>query len=287
MKKLIAFVFLAACSVSWARVYTFAVLGDAGNWDKHTKEVRKSIRNSADIHRLILPGDNLYELSKSYADVWSNWAGFSFSAVAIGNHTLGYKEEAAFFRLPGEYYTRVWGEDLLLIVLNSDNEKNVEAQMAWLDETLKTASQQFIALVYHHPSYTVTSHHGWKEKERFQTTLRTILKRYSDKISLLINGHDHISTLVELDGRIPMLVSGASFESRPAEPVNYKAEDGTSVKTSWLYEDGSHWTRLDFNTEEGDIWMNFVNAKLDRVECSIRAKNHKTSLNENCKQTAR
>ncbi|MCB0405726.1 MAG: metallophosphoesterase [Bdellovibrionales bacterium] len=280
-KKFVILAFFL-CSLAWARVYTFAVLGDAGVWDKHTKDIRKSIRNSADIHRLILPGDNLYDLKQSYFDVWSNWAGFSFSAVAIGNHTLGYKEEVEFFRLPGEYYTRVWGNDVLLIVLNSDNENSVDEQMIWLEGQLKVASQQFVALIYHHPTYTVSANHAWKEKKRFQNRLRDILRRYADKIDLIINGHDHIASLVELDGKLPMLISGASFESRHAKPVDYKAEDGTSVKTRWLYEDGSHWTRLDFNTEEGDVWINFVDAKLNKVECSIRAKDHKTTLNDNC-----
>src|SRR4051794_15662267 len=91
---------------SVASADTFAVIGDAGKINSNADSVRESIQRQK-VHRLILPGDNLYH--KTYTKVWQAWRDLSmtFDVVAIGNHNDGYAEEVRYFDMPGEYYSKV------------------------------------------------------------------------------------------------------------------------------------------------------------------------------------
>ena len=89
---------------------SFGVIGDCGMIAPLARKTRLSM-DYAGITQLILPGDNIYDVYKSYDEVWRTWInrGFKFGIVAIGNHTLGYKEEARYFGMPAEYYTTTRG----------------------------------------------------------------------------------------------------------------------------------------------------------------------------------
>ena len=109
-------IFISLFSFScFAKTLTFAVIGDAGLKNKHSEKIRLSIKKSK-IKNLILPGDNLYDLSSTYEEVWNDWLedGFDFSVVALGNHYLSFEEEMNFFNMPGEYFKRKLMELILL-----------------------------------------------------------------------------------------------------------------------------------------------------------------------------
>lgn len=240
---------------------SFAVIGDAGRITNGSKIVRDSIRRSG-VRNLVLPGDNLY--SGTYENVWKSWSDFDFSVVAIGNHNNGYQNEINFFDMPREYYSKEYQGGLRFLVLNSDNTKNVSNQMKWLEgELQKEASITF--LVWHHPSYTVTSFHNWEEKAQFQNAARSLMHRYSSKISAVLVGHDHIAAFYCAD-EMPLIVSGAVQETRPPETKNYKANDGVQISAKWVLPPNTPtWARLDIDTESQSVIVKYIRALDNKV----------------------
>lgn len=113
----------------YAAELQFSILGDAGRWNKHTQVLLNSM-NKLNVKKIIMPGDNLYE--GTYEQQWGAWkkAGFTFDVIAIGNHNDSYAKEIKFFEMPGEYFSKEYANgDIQYLVLNSDNTKNVDAQM--------------------------------------------------------------------------------------------------------------------------------------------------------------
>lgn len=278
MKKTLLLFVLLKSALGFGAVLTYGVMGDGGVWNESTYLIRKSMQMGK-IKQLILPGDNLYR--GTYHDVWSHWRGFKIPIVAIGNHVDSYEKEMAYFSMPGEFYEVKPHPSVVFLVLNSDNEKTEKQQMNWLYARLKAAREKLVFLVYHHPSYTISTGHNWQEKESFQLKMRQIHKKFKSKIDAIFVGHDHMASLVMLD-KLPMVVSGASWEWNKSPRVDYKASDGTRVRTAWMFKGGPHWVRLDIDTDSGDTWLNFVSAKPMAVVCSVLIKDGTIKGRENC-----
>lgn len=269
-----------------AFLQTYAITGDAGRWNPSAQKVRDSILQNK-INQLILTGDNHYDAGKTYDDIWRPWKqkGFEFVLVALGNHTLTYKDEIKYFHMPAEYYART-SADTRWIVLNSDNENNAAEQMRFLESQLIQAKESLIFIVLHHPTYTISKFHPWTEKAKFQIPFRQLLWKYQNRIAALLVGHDHLASLVSLNG-IPMVVSGAIQEQRVDSPVHY-TEDGVQVSSVWLYRGEPHWARLDVISGEGlktEVWTNFINANMNSVSCSARIFPRPILLRSNCAKT--
>ncbi len=220
----------------------FSIIGDAGRWNGNTQMLLNSM-NKLGVKKIIMPGDNLYE--GTYEQQWGAWkkSGFTFDVIAIGNHNESYQAEIKFFQMPGEYFAKDYaGGDVLYLVLNSDNTRNVDAQMSWLKSQLQNSKAQQIYLVYHHPTFTVASH-KWTEKKDFQVKIRPILKEYRSKITALILGHDHITSLMHFDS-LPVIISGCTQSPRNETPVN-NVQQGVAVKTAVHLDGQPYWVMQD------------------------------------------
>ena len=240
---------------------TFALMGDAGIWNQNTIDMHASMKR-AGVKQLVMPGDNLYWGAGSYEEQWGHWAGFDFSVVAIGNHKVSYPKEVEFFKMPGEYYSKVFPGDIRFIVLNSDNEETAETQAQWLEQQLQQRSAMTF-LVWHHSPYTLSSAHNWREKAAFQTRMRDIVRRHKDQITALLLGHDHIGAFYCADS-VPLIVTGASWETREPETMNYIAEDKTKVSARWVYpRQTAHWGRLEINPAQKLAKLSFIRASDD------------------------
>ncbi len=240
---------------------SFAIIGDAGLWNGNTESVRDSIRRNK-VTQLVLPGDNVYW--GTYDQQWKAWTGFDFSVVAIGNHNNGYKREIDYFKMSGEYFSKTFADGVRFLVLNSDNDRNVEEQRVWLEKELEKDSPMTF-VVWHHPPYTVTSLHRWEEKYKFQVAMRSILKRYENKITALLVGHDHIGAFYCLD-KMPMIVSGAVQETRFPETKNYQANDKVNVNAKWVFPFNTPvWARLDIEPNSEKFSVKFIRASDDKV----------------------
>ncbi len=264
--------------VSFAQT-EFAIIGDAGRINQNSQSVMKSILNHG-ITQLILPGDNLY--SSTYEKVWKVWQDnqFDFSVVAIGNHNSGYAEEVSYFQIPGEYYKKSIGfADFF--VLNSDNPKNVSAQMAWLDKELQNTTMKNVFLVYHHPTYTVSKVHGWTDRKAFQIEIRKRLIKFRSKITALMVGHDHLASLIHF-GDLPVILSGAVQEVRKDSPVDY-VTDGVRIKTAWYFDHTPHWAQLVVTSTGATV--DFIKAQTNQTNCSVRLYTGRMAeMGANCEQ---
>ncbi len=255
----------------------FAIIGDAGRINKNSESVMKSILHHG-VTQLVLPGDNLY--SSSYEKVWKSWRDhqFDFSVVAIGNHNSGYESEINYFQMPGEYYKKSIGfADLL--VLNSDNTKNIKPQMAWLDQELENTNMNNVFLVYHHPTYTISNVHDWTEKRAFQIEMVKIFKKHRSKITAVLVGHDHLASLIHF-GDLPVVLSGAVQEVRKDSPVDY-VSDGIHIKTAWYFDHSPHWVKLTVTSTETIV--DFIKAKSNQIVCTARlGSKQKAKMDSNC-----
>ncbi|MGE0633304.1 MAG: metallophosphoesterase [Pseudobdellovibrionaceae bacterium] len=281
--QVLFFIFLIPQN-SFSKAQTFAIIGDAGRWNKSSLAVRNSIL-AAKVSDLILPGDNHYDPPKSYDEIWGPWKRkkFNFRLVALGNHTLGYLEEMKYFEMPQEFFSVV-KKDTRWIILNSDNEDRTSEQMKWLEGQLQISTETFVFIILHHPPYTISKFHSWKEKSKFQIPFRALLWKYRTRITALIVGHDHMASLVSLN-EIPMIVSGAVQDQRPEKPMSY-SEDDVQVQNLWTFKKDPHWARLDINSAKTpEVWLNFVNADRDSVACSARIFPRPILRRSNCKST--
>lgn len=279
MKKIIISLLFLLTIEARSEVLSYAIMGDAGVWNHSTYLLQQSIK-AGKIKHLILPGDNLY--AGKYEDVWGHWKGFRANIVAIGNHASSYAEEIKYFHLPGEYYKFKPHSDVVFFILNSDNESNVRQQAAWLKKSLEYAKEKTIFVVFHHPPYTISRRHKWREKEAFHRLIRPILFNNRKKLDAVIVGHDHQASLIMLND-LPLIVSGAAFEFFPAEQLDYVSSDRVRVRTAWRYKGGPHWVRLDINTTTNEVWLNYVRAKPMKVVCSVNLSKKKIRMKNNCR----
>lgn len=252
---------------------SLAIIGDGGFWSQRTRSVQRSIEASG-VRDLLLAGDNLYfDDVYTYSDAWSPWQqkGFRFPLVAIGNHNGGYRQETDFFHTPGEYYSMTWGPDTRFIVLNSDNSSSAKEQILWARKEIQQATEKLIFLVYHHPSLTVSTTHDWREREGFQREVHALLRELRPRITAVLNGHDHIATLLHFND-LPIFVSGAVADIRSAAVLD-NTQEGFSVKTAWVFDESTYWIRLDvppFLAPRGEALLQFIRASDNRVMCSVR-----------------
>ncbi len=261
-----------------AKPFPMAIVGDAGLAGSDLDLLRDSIA----LHRvqsLILTGDNLY--FGSYSGVWDQWKrnGFRFDVMAIGNHHKGYENEIKYFGAPGEFYSVV-KNGARFIVLNSDNQANLEAQFTWLNTELTEAHEALIFLVYHHPTYSSGSDDHWDQKAQFQTKMREIFELHKNKISAVLLGHAHISSVMSF-GSIPAIIAGAGREVLKATPVS-KIEDGVQVQTMYLAPRIQHWVKLEISENANEAWFHFVRVSDQTYACTAHLFDNKIDLSPNC-----
>lgn len=260
---------------------TYAIVGDAGIRNSTTEALRKNLAAN-NMFNLIVPGDNLYLPTSSYSATWDVWKkeGFQFSLVAIGNHNKGYAEEVAYFNMPGEYYA-VESKGALFLVLNSDNKNNYAQQIAWLDKALTQSTYPLTFVIYHHPSITLSDTHNWEERRGFQDGMRAIIKKHANKITSLIVGHDHSAGVFTLD-QVPMILSGASWESR-AIKLPVKSDPMFAAAGLWATTQGGFWWgKLDYNALTKEVYVHFNRFDKKQNVCTFRISPKPVSKSQGC-----
>lgn len=247
---------------------TFAVFSDVGQFQPHLGYLMSSLKRS-NIKDIVMAGDNVYEHGLGHQIVWNTWReNFNFFGVAIGNHHQGYQQAINFFKLPGEYYTRI-RKDIRIIVLNSDNMNNVDQQAVFLEHVLKNAVEKFVFVTFHHSPVTISRKHDWKEREQFANKILPILLRYKQKITAVFVGHDHQSSLYQVNGLLFILAASA-YQNRESYYSNYVDNDrGINVKTLWNYLSGRMWLKVTTNSKNGSVLFSFIEIDKKIVECSF------------------
>lgn len=151
-----------------------------------------------------------YELIYSHPELMLDWF------PTCGNHeyrgntqaVLDYSGISARWNMPAKYYTKVLEDDGVTVRLvfidttplidkyRKDTEKypdagkeDMDKQLAWLDQTLAQANEDWVIVLGHHPVYAYTDKSD-KERADMQKRLNPILLKHKN-VAMYICGHIH------------------------------------------------------------------------------------------------
>lgn len=205
----------------------FLYFGDTQNgiYDHTTKIYKQAFNKFDDAQLAIHVGDLINHANNDYE--WSEWhaatndINTSVPVIATpGNHEYLKNLEGSKIQL-SSYWTTVfpypykWDAGsyffdygfVRLVVLNS-NEK-VDEQGRWLDSLLSKTQQPWVILVSHHPVFS-----GARKRlnKGLQDNWLPVIKKYQNKIGLVLQGHDHTYARGGLPGR-------RGTVNKPQQPV--------------------------------------------------------------------
>lgn len=197
-----------------------------------------------------------YELIYSHPDLMLDWFPVCGNHEYRGNTEafLNYGKVSRRWMMPAKYYTKVFSHKNTTIRIvfldttplidsyrkNADTypdacKEDMQAQLSWLDETLKNAHEDWVVVVGHHPIYAET---GKKETERLdmQKRLLPVLHKYNN-VAIYACGHIHNFQHIQKKGdAIDYVVNSSSSLARPVKPIDgtvfCSPADGFSVITA-------------------------------------------------------
>ena len=166
---------------------------------------------------------------------------------------MSYGKVSRRWMMPAKYYTKVFdhkGTTVRIVMLDTTPlidsyrknsevypdacKQDMEAQLSWLDSTLKNAKEDWVIVLGHHPIYAET---GKKANERLdmQKRLLPILHKYNN-VAIYACGHIHNFQHIRKKGdNIDYVVNSSSSLARPVKPINgtvfCSSADGFSVFT--------------------------------------------------------
>ncbi len=180
-----------------------------------------------------------YELIYSHPELMIPWY------PILGNHeyrgntqaVLDYADVSARWQMPGRYYTKVLEEDdvtVRLVMVDTSplldkyranaekypdaGQQDMDVQLAWIDSTLASATEDWILVVGHHPIYADTPKEE-SERANMQERLDTLMRKYN--VDMYLCGHIHNFQHVRVQGSdIDYVVnSSASLSREEVSPV--------------------------------------------------------------------
>lgn len=184
-----------------------------------------------------------YELIYSHPELMLDWF------PTCGNHeyrgntqaVVDYSGVSARWNMPAKYYTKVLEDDGVTVRLvfidttplidkyRKDTEKypdagkeDMDKQLAWLDQTLAQANEDWVIVLGHHPVYAYTDKND-KERADMQKRLNPILLKHKN-VAMYICGHIHNFQHIRKPGtNIDYVVNTSGSLSRE----NVQPVDGT------------------------------------------------------------
>ncbi len=197
-----------------------------------------------------------YELIYSHPELMLDWFPVCGNHEYRGNTqaVLDYGKISRRWMMPSRYYTRTFKKKdttVRFIFLDTTPlidkyrkdtdtypdavKQDVEAQLSWLDETLRNAKEDWVIVVGHHPIYAYTEK-TITERQDMQKRVLPILKRYNN-VAIYACGHIHSFQHIKMKGdNIDYVVNSSASLARPVEAVEgtvyCSPEDGFSVFTA-------------------------------------------------------
>ncbi len=196
----------------------FLAMGDNGTGERAQYEVAQQmtrLRETFTFDLVIMLGDNMYggqrpndyvrKFEQPYAALLS--AGVKFQA-SRGNHDRPEQISYAPYNMNGQrYYTYVRGNVRLFAL---DSTLMDRAQLAWLDNALGSAREEWKICYFHHPLYSNAARHGSSVDLRLQ--LEPLFTRHG--VNVVFSGHDHVYERIKPQKGIYYFVSGAAGQLR-------------------------------------------------------------------------
>ncbi len=207
----------------------------------------KSVVAAGDIHHfngVVSVSDPLwitnYELIYAHPELMIDWF------PILGNHeyrgntqaVLDYGKVSRRWMMPARYYTQVMSAKnttVRIIFLDTtplidryseDVERfpdackqDMQAQLDWLDSTLKSASEDWVIVVGHHPIYAQTDKPE-SERTNMQARVLPILQKYKN-VAIYACGHIHNFQHIQKKGdNIDYVVNTSASLARPVQPID-------------------------------------------------------------------
>lgn len=181
-------------------ILRFVAIADTGSGDQNQYDVVQAMKGYYNKHPYqlaVLGGDNIYtngEFEKittvfehPYADLLKQ--GVEFRAC-LGNHDIRTQNgdlqvKYPPFNMTGRYYT-YRKESVQFVVLDTNVNADWNAQLAWLEKTLRQSNAPWKIVYGHHPVYASGIYGTDKD---MVARLAPLFKRY--RVQLYINGHEH------------------------------------------------------------------------------------------------
>ena len=196
----------------------FAVLGDFGTGHSASRDVAAqmlAVRAQFNFEMVVTTGDNIVGDQDDARDLADKFeipftplleTGVRFYA-SLGNHDRPDSVSYPPFNMGGERYYTFARSNVRFFILDSNWLDDV--QIAWLEQALRTSTDDWKICVFHHPLYSDGVRHG--PSLELRVILEPILVRHG--VDVVFSGHDHIYERLHPQKGITYFVAGAGGQS--------------------------------------------------------------------------
>jgi 3',5'-cyclic AMP phosphodiesterase CpdA len=199
----------------------FAAIGDNGTGDRPQYEVADQMarfRAKFPFDRAIMLGDNIYggqrapDLMKKFSLPYKALldGGVKFYA-SIGNHDDPVNVQYPPWNMNGQRYYTYVVKNIRFFALDSNQVD--QKQLAWLENALKTAQEDWKICYFHHPLYSDGGEHGSSVDVR--VLFEPLFVTYG--VNVVFSGHDHIYERITPQKGIYYFVAGAAGQLRKGD----------------------------------------------------------------------
>jgi hypothetical protein len=199
----------------------FAAIGDAGSGERPQYEIATQmarLHTKFPFDRVIMLGDNIYggqgpqDLIKKFSQPYKALldAGVKFYA-SLGNHDSPANNQYPLWNMNGQRYYTYATKNVRFFALDSNQVDQKE--LAWLENALKTAQEDWKVCYFHHPLYSDGGTHGSSVEVR--VLFEPLFVTYG--VNVVFAGHDHIYERLTPQKGIYYFVEGAAGELRKGD----------------------------------------------------------------------
>jgi 3',5'-cyclic AMP phosphodiesterase CpdA len=199
----------------------FAAFGDMGSGDPPQFDVAAQMvkyHAKFPFDRVIMLGDNIYggqsakDLDRKFSQPYKGLldAGVTFYA-ALGNHDSPNNRNFPPFHMGGERYYTYATKNVRFFVLDTDALD--PKQVAWLEDALKSSTDEWKICYFHHPLYSDGATHG--SDVSLRVVLEPLFVKYG--VNVVFAGHDHIYERITPQKGITYFVAGSGGELRKGD----------------------------------------------------------------------
>jgi len=201
----------------------FAVIGDNGTGERPQYDIGRQLadwRAKFPFALVVMMGDNIYGsdrpqdfVKKFEAPYKTLLDGDVKFYASLGNHDSREQRFYKLYNMDGKlYYTfKAPKEDVRFFALESTYMD--PDQVKWINDELEKSNEKWKIVFFHHPLYSSAKTHGSQVKLR--EVLEPLFVRY--KVSLVLNGHDHVYERIKPQNGITYFVEGSSGQLRDGD----------------------------------------------------------------------
>ena len=199
----------------------FAVIGDNGTGGNAQYEIGQQMANARlrfPFELVIMLGDNMYgrqeprdfasKFERPYAALLG--AGVRFYA-ALGNHDDQNSRFYKGFNMGGERYYTFARQHVRFFVLDSNAMDRT--QLAWIDETMQHAREEWKICYFHHPLYSDGGRHG--PDVELRVLIEPLLVRHGADVAFA--GHEHFYERIHPQKGITYFIAGSGGQLRKGD----------------------------------------------------------------------